>query len=109
MTNTADPRARAHLAPAATVPPLSVQLEAAGVRVDWPAVIMAIQRSTWLIGTSQRMSNRAIADACGRGENWAWALKNIPGTEPKFHDGMLLLGLWAEHCRGAELPVHREG
>jgi hypothetical protein len=103
---TIEPRARAHLA---TLPPVQVQIHAAGSRVDWPMVIIQIQRSTWLAGASQRMSHRAIADACGRGENWVWALKNIPGTEPKFHDGLMLLGLWSEKVEGGTLPLHREG
>lgn len=96
--------------PAATVAPLHLQVLAMQARVDWPGVIRDIQRSTWLAGASQRRSNRSIAEACGRGENWTWALKNIPGTEPKFHDGLLLLGLWVESTGkpAGELPVHRE-
>lgn len=83
---------------------------AAGARVDWPGVVVQIQRSTWLAGASQRMSHKAIAQACGRGENWVWALKNIPGTEPKFHDGLLLLGLWSEATGflPEALPLHLE-
>lgn len=81
---------------------------ARGARIDWERVILDIQRSTWLANSSDRYSHRAIANACGRGENWVWSLKNIPGTEPKFHDAMLLLGLWVEKTGGAALPLHRE-
>lgn len=79
-----------------------------GVRIDWERVILEIQRSTWMEGRSDRFSNRAIARACGRGENWVWSLKNIPGTEPKFHDAIMLLGLWAEKTGGERIPLHRE-
>lgn len=79
-----------------------------GARIDWERVIMDIQRSTWLASSSDRYSHRAIAHACGRGENWVWSLKNIPGTEPKFHDALLLLGLWAEKTGLEQYPLHRE-
>lgn len=79
-----------------------------GARIDWERVIMDIQRSTWLANSSDRYSHRAIARACGRGENWVWNLKNVPGTEPKFHDALLLLGLWAEKTGLDQYPLHRE-
>lgn len=81
-----------------------------GFRINWERLIIDIQRSTWLDGSSQRYSLKAIATACGRGENWAWNLKNIPGTEPRYHDALMLLGLWVEKTgkTNAELPVHRE-
>ncbi len=69
---------------------------------------MDIQRSTWLAGTSERYSDVAIARACGRGKTWTWSLRNIPGTEPKFHDALLLLGLWVEKTGGTTPPVRRE-
>jgi len=81
---------------------------AQGARIDWEQVVLDIQRSTWLDSASDRYSHRAIAHACGRGENWVWSLKNIPGTEPKFHDALLLLGLWAEKTGGEALPLRRE-
>jgi hypothetical protein len=79
-----------------------------GNRIDWPQVILDLQRSDW--GQSQRKWTpmQAIAEACGRGPSWVWALKNVDGTEPKFHDGMMLIGLWAEKTGGTELPFHRE-
>lgn len=85
-----------------------------GARVDWERVIIDIQRSTWLADKSQRKSLREISSACGRGgvagHNWAWNLKNIPGTEPKFHDAMMLLALWSEKTgkKGEELPLRRD-
>jgi hypothetical protein len=84
---------------------------AAEQRVDWPGVILDIQRSTWLADKqSGRMSLEAIATACGRGYSWAWSLKNIPATEPRFHDGLLLLGLWSDKTAKAAdaLPLYRE-
>lgn len=88
------------------LPPLTDLLE--GRRIDWERVVLDIQRSAWLREQSQWKSLRAIAHACGRGENWAWSLKNIPNTEPKFHDALLLIGLWAETTGGTALPLHRE-
>ena len=90
------------------LPPLTELLE--GRRIDWERVVLDIQRSSWLKGKSQRMSESEIAQACGRGRNWVWALKNIPNTEPKFHDALLRIGLWAQVTGGkAEgLPICRE-
>lgn len=81
-----------------------------GARVDWERVIIDIQRSTWLADKSQRKSLKAISHACGRGDTWAWSLKNIPGTQPTFHDGLMLLGLWHEKTGkdGKELPLLRD-
>lgn len=81
-----------------------------GIRVDWERVIIDIQRSTWLADKSQRKSLKAISHACGRGDTWAWSLKNIPGTQPTFHDGLMLLGLWQEKTGidGNELPLLRD-
>lgn len=69
---------------------------------------MDIQRSTWLARSSERYSLRAIGQACNRGQNWVWCLKNVPNTEPKFHDALLLLGLWAEKTGKQSIPFHRE-
>lgn len=67
-----------------------------GDRIDWERVIMDIQRATAMAGLSERASIDEIARACGRTSTWAWNLKNVPGTQPKLHDGLVLLGLWAE-------------
>lgn len=88
------------------IPPLTDLLE--GRRIDWGRVVLDIQRSAWLREQAQWTSLRAIAHACGRGENWAWSLKNIDGTEPKFHDALMLIGLWAEKTGGTALPLHRD-
>lgn len=88
------------------LPPLTHLLE--GRRIDWERVVLDIQRSTWLVDGSQRMALESIARACGRSYAWAWALKNVAGTEPKFHDALLLIGLWAETTGGHSLPLHRE-
>jgi len=77
-------------------------------RIDWEQVIIQIQRSTWLKSSSDRMSLLAIGEACGRSFGWAWNLKNIPGTEPRYSDGVLLLRLWSEKTGGSEPPVHQE-
>ena len=57
-------------------------------RIDWFRVITDLERSGF--------SLERIADECMRGKTWAWSLKNVPNTEPRFHDGMLLLGMWAD-------------
>jgi hypothetical protein len=56
-------------------------------RIDWFRVIVDLQRAGY--------SHDRIAAECLRGKTWVWSLQNVPGTEPRFHDGMLLLGLWA--------------
>lgn len=71
-------------------------------RIDWFRVVVDLERSG--------LSLERIAAECLRGKTWAWSLKNIPDTEPRFHDGLLLLGLWARHSGKdqAEAPVLAE-
>lgn len=88
------------------LPPLTSLLD--GRRIDWERVVLDIQRSSWLQGSGQRMALESIGQACGRSYSWAWCLKNVPGTEPKFHDALLLVGLWAETTQGTALPLHSE-
>jgi hypothetical protein len=57
-------------------------------RIDWFRVVVDLQRAGY--------SHERIAAECMRGKTWVWSLQNVPGTEPRFHDGMLLLGLWAQ-------------
>ncbi len=78
-----------------------------GRRIDWERLIMDIQRSAWLSGVSATASLAEISRACGRNDTWAWQLKNVPDTEPKFHDGLMLLGLWADVTgkAGEEVPI----
>lgn len=67
--------------------------------IDWTQVIFDLER----IG----MSWSAIAQECGYndqsrgvtmdgGKTWINRLKNVPDTQPQFHEGALLLGLWAD-------------
>ncbi len=85
------------------LPPLTSLLE--GRRIDWEQVVLDIQRSAWLREQGQWTSLKAIALSVGRTEGWVWNLKNIPGTEPKFHDALLLIGLWAEKTGKVDLPL----
>jgi len=57
-------------------------------RIDWFRVIVEIQRSGWSLDR--------IAFEMQRSKGSISNLKNIPGTEPRFHDGMKLLGLWCD-------------
>ncbi|MDP2074624.1 hypothetical protein [Hydrogenophaga sp.] len=76
-----------------------------GDRINWEQVVLDIQRSAWLREKGQWTSLRAIAQEVGRTEGWVWNLKNIPCTEPKFHDGLLLIGLWVEKTGKLDLPL----
>ena len=62
-------------------------------RIDWFRVIVDLEGKRW--------SLERIAAAVDRSKGWVSNLKNIPGTEPKFHDGLMLLGLWM-HVTGKE-------
>ena len=68
-------------------------------RIDWSAVVFDLERTG--------MTQREIGMACGHephnARQWVNALKNIPGTQPKFHHGALLLGLWVEKT-GQQAP-----
>lgn len=79
-------------------------LDATVQRIDWERVLIDIQQSSWARGQGDRMSLESIGDHCGRSFGWAWNLKNIPGTEPRGHDALRLLLLWAE-CTGNPGPV----
>lgn len=59
-------------------------------RIDWWQVITDLERA--------EVSHRRIAAECLRWNGWVANLKNTPNTEPRFHDGMMLLGLWKQHC-----------
>lgn len=77
------PPARAHFAAAPTK---------RRHRIDWSALVFDLERAGY--------SQREIGRECDMPESvagpWVNRLKNIPGTQPKFHSGALLLGLWAE-------------
>ena len=62
-------------------------------RIDWSQIIFDLERCG--------MTQRTIGLECGIDEDeaarlWCHRLKNIPGNQPKFHNGAMLLGLWAE-------------
>lgn len=77
--------------------------------IDWSRVVTDLE--------ADGMSWSEIAQACGfndqsrrspsdGGKTWVHRLKNVPDTQPMFHDGALLLGLWADRMQRplAELP-----
>ena len=75
--------------------------------IDWTQIVVDLER----LG----MTQREIAGECGfpdtdkangGGKYWVNRLKNIPDTQPNFHEGALLLGLWAEKMARplADLP-----
>ena len=55
---------------------------------DWSQIIRDLEAVGW--------SQRRIGVACEADHFWVQRLKNIDGTEPFFHRGALLLGLWAQ-------------
>lgn len=67
---------------------LTEALAVAAARVDWFRVIVELER----LGHS----HERIAAECMRGKTWAWALKNVPDTEPRYRDGVALLAFWSE-------------
>lgn len=74
-------------------------------RLDWSRIIFDLERCG--------LSQRAIGRECGHedaeaGRVWAHRLKNIPGTQPKFHHGALLLGLWAERMEKTPSEAPKE-
>ncbi len=65
---------------------------ARGSRIDWSRIVLDL--------INEGMSAADISAECGyedqaAGKAWVQRLKNIPGTQPKFHHGAMLLGLWA--------------
>lgn len=77
--------------------------------IDWPEVILDLVRTG--------MTLSAIAAECGydesgrSGKEWLCRLRNLPGTQPKFHSGAMLIGLWAEKTSRppADVPRDRTG
>lgn len=64
--------------------------------IDWSEVVFDLLRTG--------MSAREIGMECGFVEPmaaraWVQRLKNIPGTQPRFHHGAMLLGLWSERTQ----------
>lgn len=56
-------------------------------RIDWWRVISDLQQAGYSVDR--------IAAECLRSHGWVLQLKNLY-AEPRFHDGMMLLGLWAD-------------
>lgn len=58
-------------------------------RVDWSQIVLELRRSG--------LTDKAISDACEVvHHSWAARLANIPGSQPKYTHGVLLLALWLE-------------
>lgn len=67
--------------------------------IDWSQVIFDLERTGMSLGEiaagcGYRPATRAQPDDGGKA--WAFRLKNIPDTQPDFHSGALLIGLWAD-------------
>lgn len=69
-------------------------------RIDWSAMVFDLERCG--------MTQREIGEACEASAVWVNNLKNIHGTQPKFHQGALLLGLWAERMQADADTAPRE-
>ena len=67
-------------------------------RIDWFRVIVQIERQGW--------SLERIAIEMERSKGWISNLKNLPGTEPRYHDGWMLIALWARvtECKAVDVP-----
>lgn len=63
-----------------------------GKRINWPQVIADLGERGY--------SLQRIGEECGLPESnakpWVSKLKNGVAEQPKFHEGALLLGLWAQ-------------
>lgn len=67
--------------------------------IDWSRIIFDLEAAGLSIrdiaaGIGYRNHSRVGQDDGGK--SWVHRLKNIPDTQPKFHEGAMLLGLWAE-------------
>ena len=56
--------------------------------VDWWCVVTDLNNSGWSMGRLSRHMRKH--------KSWFSALRNIPGTQPKFMDGLSLLSIWCE-------------
>lgn len=65
-------------------------------RIDWFRVIVDLERSG--------LFQHEIGAAAGISQAQVSGYKSIPNTEPTFHVGMLLLGLWSERVGRADGP-----
>jgi hypothetical protein len=71
---------------------MPIQTPIAGKRIDWARVIADLGERGY--------SLQRIGEECGLPESnakpWASKLKNGIAQQPRFHEGALLLGLWAQ-------------
>lgn len=64
--------------------------------IDWSQVVVDLEA----VGMTHRQIGVECGFPVGDGAGaWANRLKNIADTQPNFHDGALLLGLWAERMQ----------
>lgn len=65
--------------------------------IDWSRIVLDLEK----LGMTQRQIGAECgfldvdSTTHGSGKVWVNRLRNIPDTEPGFHEGALLLGLWA--------------
>jgi hypothetical protein len=71
--------------------------------IDWSRIVFDLEAA----GMSQRQIAAECGFAAGDGGYWVNRLKNIPDTQPQFHEGALLLGLWADRMRQPLADVPR--
>ncbi len=69
--------------------------------IDWAQIVCDLEAAG--------LTQRAIGESCDMDQPWANRLKNIHGTEPKFHNGALLLGLWTQTMGRPTNEVPRDG
>ncbi len=67
--------------------------------IDWSQVIFDLEAaglslSEIAIGCGYRAGVGSPVDDGGKA--WAFRLKTIPDTQPDFHSGAMLIGLWSE-------------
>lgn len=62
------------------------ELKRPALRFDYSAIVFQLEAAG--------MSQREIGGQCEADQTWVQRLKNVPGTQPKLHNGLLLLGLW---------------
>lgn len=85
--------------PGASGQALALPLSPQTLAVDWARIVLDLEAAGY--------TQRAIARECGfddreadmNGKAWVNKLKTGLHSQPKFHNGALLLGLWVEAMR----------
>lgn len=72
--------------------------------IDWAQMVRDLEAA----GMTQEQIGVSCDFDRSSAASWANRLKNIPGTEPKFHNGALLLGLWSVKMGRVANDVPRE-